>query len=135
MIINKTYDFYNIPKEDPFIGIVVTLKDYHRKILTNIMYNCNQFLLKGEIDPIIFTGVEGCSMIQDSAGFSFSNLLNCKTTTYATCIGLLMGKDVYFDLRLEANEVILGSTLYDIEHYIITRKRKEKLKKINGQIH
>jgi hypothetical protein len=47
-------------------------------------------------------------------------------------VGMLMGKNLYYDRRLESNKVIFGSDLGSVEYYIRTKGRKEKLQKLNG---
>ena len=56
MIIEKTYNFNDVSKE--YIGYL-TLRDYHKTILTDIIKQCNEFLLKGYMNHVIIVGIEG----------------------------------------------------------------------------
>lgn len=96
MIVEKIYNFDEILIED--MKFPMTLPEYHKKIITNIIRETHQFLLKGIIDPVIVTGIEGYCMISESKSFSYTN--------GSVSVGLLMGKVVYYDLRLEPNELL-----------------------------
>ena len=108
MIIEKTYDFDNIdniPKE--YIEYF-TLRDYHRTILTDIIKQCHPFTLKGYINHVIVVGIEGFAMLQDQSNFFVSPISRKFIINHFEKVGMLMGKDVYYDLTLESNKVIIG---------------------------
>jgi hypothetical protein len=63
MIIEKTYDFDNIPKK--YYQTPITLREYHRTILTNIIKQGHAFILKGYNNHVIVTGIEGYVMLED----------------------------------------------------------------------
>ena len=131
MIIEKTYNFDDIPKE--YYNTPIRLRDYHRTILANIIRQGNNFILKGYNDHVIVTGVEGYVMLEDQAGFFINSISSMNfVNDYIEKIGMLNSKDVYYDRRLETNKIIFGSDLRSVEYYIRTKGRKEKLIKINA---
>lgn len=129
MIIEKTYNFNDIPIED--MKFPMTLREYHKKIITNIIRETHQFLLKeGIIDPVIITGLDGYLMFQDQPNLHYSNNL-LPITNHIEHIGLLVGKDLYYDIRLKPDKVLIANNLSEAIHYIVTKGRKEKLKRLN----
>lgn len=131
MIIEKKYSFDKVP-DDGHYTKYMTLKDYHRKILENIIKTSYEVQESTSLQGVIFVGLEGASMIQDAGGFSFNNISKSSNGRYYAPIGYLMGKDIYYDLRLEWDRVIFGTSISEINAHIITKVRKEKLKKINA---
>lgn len=130
MIIEKTYNFDDIPKE--YYNTPITLRDYHRTILANIIRQGHEFLLKGYMNHVIVTGSEGYVMLEDQAGFFVNPISPINfVNNHIEKIGMLMAKDVYYDSTLEPNKVIFGSDLESVEYYIRTKDRKEKLMKLN----
>ena len=127
MIIEKTYMFDEIPIEEN--KFPMTLRDYHRTIITKFIKEGYEFYKKGISDYVIVTGIDGILAIEDHSAFSINPAYYLQNISAPR--GLLSGKTVYYDIRLEADKVIFGSNITEVNHYIITKGRKEKLKKLN----
>jgi hypothetical protein len=112
MIFEKTYNFNDVSKE--YIGYL-TLRDYHKTILTDIIQQCHPFTLKGYIDHVIVVGAEGFSMLLDQSNFFVSSMHSKFYNDHFEKVGMLLDKNVYYDLTLKSNKVIIGSDLNLIE--------------------
>lgn len=134
MIIEKFYNFDEIPKGD--WKFPITLREYQRKIQMDIIKQTNLIVMKGEFDPVVFVGIEGFIMLLDQTGFLENKVNKDIINIYTEYVGLLTGRKVYYDNRLESNKVIIGANFREIDAHIRTKGRKEKLLKLNElQIH
>lgn len=129
MIIEKTYDFDYIPSN--FIGM---LSDYHKNIITDINRQFHHFLLKGEAHPVVAVGIEGYLMMGEQSAFIYAGITTPQSNNYKTKIGYLINTEVYYDLRLKNDEIIIGSNESEIDYHICVRQRKEKLLKIKNAV-
>jgi hypothetical protein len=107
-----------------------SIREHQRIILTKITTQGYEFIKNGYPEYIIVTGIGGYDMIVDQPVF-FTNFINLSYSHDSELIGKLMNNDFYYNYKLEIDRVILGSTLREVEHYIKTKGRKEKIEKLN----
>lgn len=130
MITEKEYDFYNYTKKNDFFS----LKDHHRTIITDVMRSVNRCIIGKNFHPIIVVGIEGLVMLDDMAGFNYTSPKMILNNSLIRFEGLLFGRQVYSDLRLQPNKILVGTDLQEIEQFITRKNRKEKLIKLYDKI-
>jgi len=129
MIIEKEYDFerYDIKNDNNFL---YSLRCHHNKIITDINRNWNIISKNDHTRCVIFCGSSGLDSLNASTIYSPNNsiyLLN----NYTGLAGYLFGKEVYYDIRLQPNKILVGSDYLEILSHIAQKGRKEKLLKIS----
>lgn len=82
-----------------------TMTSLQRKLLTEIIKLKNEFLLEGFNATDLILGVRLFNFISDSSGFSYVSDMNNDETKYK--IGHILGLNVYIDLDLPNDEIIL----------------------------
>jgi len=126
MIIDNEYVFNDLPEE--YKNTSMMISDYHRKIVTEIINEC---LFHTCPTPIIFVGAEARFVLEDQSGFNFNVSSTMDYINSYRLIGSLYSRAMFYDVRLKHSQVIIGTDIPDINKYIVTKGRKEKLIKLN----
>ena len=132
MFIDKIYNV-NEMTDNEFLSIM-SFKDYDRIILTKIIYDCNIIRKNVKFQPIIYVGSAILNLLCDQDNFFSATNDIILENNFTGLAGYLNGKNVYYDTRLEYDKVIVGSDYWEIQKFINTKGRKEKLLKINNKI-
>jgi len=125
MIIVKTYNF-NIKSEKQ--NFLISSQAYKNQIISLILRDCYNFLNTYEKNVIIIAGSECLDSILDFKGFIFNSISN--KINNIEYIGSLLNYRVYFDIRLESNNIIYGSSLQEVDSFITIKDRKNKILKL-----
>jgi len=126
MILEKIYSFDKLPYE--YNTFLITLSEYQKTITRKIITECARFQYSKGEKPVIFVGYEAFYSICDSSSFGSSTIDHSYNPEY---VGHLLTYDLYYDNRLEPCKVILGSSSHEINNFITTKGRKQKLEKLN----
>ena len=132
MIVEKTYICDHIPIDEPG-NYMMSLRDYHRRIIGKIVRECNMFIAPiGEFDGtttlVLFIGLEIYEVIEDWD--TFHHYPVDIITNNPTHIGFFNNLKVYHDLRLDSNKIIFGSSEQEINQFITIKERRKKLEKL-----
>lgn len=127
-MIIKEYDFDNIPSK--YHSMVLTLREYHTTIISNIITTCNYLFFTNLIQNSnynrssikIFTHIYNISIFDITPSFSFNPI----NSTNANLFQTIYNSDVYSDFRIKDKEIIIGE-YHEIISYLTKRDRKEKL--------
>jgi len=127
MIIDEIYDIdldYNYNNTNH----LMTLKDYNGKYVIKIIQTINKL----NVDAIKFAvvGFDVYLVIQDHRKFSWYVTKYRENVGNMELMGSLQNYNVYYDLKLKSNQVIVSDNMIETKHYIISKQRKDKLKKL-----
>ena len=127
MIIDKIYDIdldYNYNNTNH----LMTLKDYNGKYVIKIIQTINSFS-PGAIKFSV-VGFDVYMVIQDHRMFNYYLTKHRENVGNMELMGSLQNYNVYYDLKLKPNQVIVSDNMKETKQYIISKQRKDKLKKI-----
>lgn len=124
MIIDETYNL------EDYHGHGLSLQSYNTRYVNRIM----TLTVKDIELKAIFIGIDLYLLITDNRAFTYYYSTKTVNKRVIELVGMLRGVDVYLDHRLKNDQVVIGNSVSEVEHYIITKGRKEKLKKIQENI-
>lgn len=128
MIIDEVYDIdldYNYNNTNH----LMTLKNYNGKYVTKIIQTINS--LSPDAIKFAVVGFDVYLVIQYHKKFSWYITETRENVGNMELMGSLQNYNVYYDIKLKPNQVIVSDNMIETKQYIIAKQRREKIEKLN----
>lgn len=127
MIIEKTYNDLK-PDRTHYLSVreiedIILKKIYVLALNDNIQIDYNTHFI---------VNYDFYSILEDSPSFTHHVVYERTDIGNMELMGSIFNYNVYYDKGFDSDKILIGTDFNETKKYITTKKRKEKLKKING---